>query len=158
MKKGMVFLLICFMLVFAAACGETETSQNAQTGTSGEAAQASAETEASQGENSNALIAYFTYAENAELPDGVDASASASIQVADGERTGNTGMVARMIQDAIGADFLIDGGSNCLLLLRAIKAGKNRGEKFLLPGLSRCAIINLVQNRIETLRLWHYGT
>ena len=54
MKKGMVFLLICFMLVFAAACGETETSQNAQTGTSGEAAQASAETEASQGENSNA--------------------------------------------------------------------------------------------------------
>lgn len=111
MKKGMVFLLICFMLVFAAACGETETSQNAQTGTSGEAAQASAETEASQGENSNALIAYFTYAENAELPDGVDASASASIQVADGERTGNTGMVARMIQDAIGADFLIDGGA-----------------------------------------------
>lgn len=105
MKKGMVFLLICFMLVFAAACGETETSQNAQTGTSGEAVQASAETEASQGENSNALIAYFTYAENAELPDGVDASASASIQVADGERTGNTGMVARMIQDAIGADL-----------------------------------------------------
>ena len=111
MKKGMVFLLICFMLVFAAACGETETSQNAQTGTSGEVAQASAETEASQGENSNALIAYFTYAENAELPDGVDASASASIQVADGERTGNTGMVARMIQDATGADFLIDGGA-----------------------------------------------
>lgn len=31
MKKGMVFLLICFMLVFAAACGETDTSQNTQT-------------------------------------------------------------------------------------------------------------------------------
>lgn len=41
------------------------------------------------------LIAYFAYGENAEIPDGADASASASIQPAADGMTGNTGLVAR---------------------------------------------------------------
>lgn len=51
------------------------------------------------------LIAYFSYGENAELPAGVDASASASIQPAEGGVTGNTGLVARDIQKAAGGDL-----------------------------------------------------
>lgn len=46
----------------------------------------------------NILIAYFTYGENAELPEDVDASASASIQILDGTITGNTGLIANDIQ------------------------------------------------------------
>lgn len=51
------------------------------------------------------LVVYFSYAENADLPDGVDASSSASIQVWNDETTGNTGVVAAMIADATGADM-----------------------------------------------------
>ena len=54
---------------------------------------------------SNILVAYFTYAENAELQDGIDASASASIQTGSSGITGNTGIAASMISEALGADL-----------------------------------------------------
>lgn len=56
-------------------------------------------------QESNLLVAYFTYGENAPLNEGVDASASASIQIWNNEITGNTGVVAHMIQEASGADI-----------------------------------------------------
>ena len=57
-------------------------------------------------DSSNILIAYFTYGENAPLPDGIDASASASIQLrGDSSLTGNTGLVADMIAEATGGDL-----------------------------------------------------
>ena len=40
----------------------------------------------------------FSYGENSELPQDVDASASASIQKWNDENTGNTGIVAHIIQ------------------------------------------------------------
>lgn len=40
-----------------------------------------ASSEPEEAEGSNILIAYFTYGENAKLPDDVDASAAASIQI-----------------------------------------------------------------------------
>lgn len=52
------------------------------------------------------LIVYFAYGENAPLSDGVDASASASIQLrADGTLTGNTGLVADMIAEVTGGEL-----------------------------------------------------
>ena len=54
---------------------------------------------------SNMLVAYFTYGENAALPEGVDASASASIQPWGDTITGNTGVVAHMIADATGGEL-----------------------------------------------------
>ena len=51
------------------------------------------------------LVAYFSYAENADLPEGVDVSSGASIQIWNDETTGNTGVVAAMIADTAGADM-----------------------------------------------------
>lgn len=54
---------------------------------------------------SNILVAYFTYGENADLGDNVDASSSASIQMLDGQVSGNTGVVASVIADLTGANI-----------------------------------------------------
>lgn len=76
---------------------ETETEQSTE---------GTAEAESSEaGAQSSLLVAYFSYAENAALPDNVDASASASIQPWNGALTGNTGVVADMIAQATGADL-----------------------------------------------------
>lgn len=76
---------------------ETETEQSTE---------GTAEAESSEaGAQSSFLVAYFSYAENAALPDDVDASASASIQPWNGALTGNTGVVADMIAQATGADL-----------------------------------------------------
>lgn len=76
---------------------ETETEQSTE---------GTAEAESSEaGAQSSLLVTYFSYAENAALPDDVDASASASIQPWNGALTGNTGVVADMIAQATGADL-----------------------------------------------------
>mgnify|MGYP002798203611 FL=1 len=76
---------------------ETETEQSTE---------GTAEAESSEaGAQSSLLVAYFSYAENAALPDDVDASASASIQPWNGALTGNTGVVADMIAQTTGADL-----------------------------------------------------
>lgn len=51
------------------------------------------------------MIIYFSYYENADLPNDVDASASASIQLWNEKRTGNTGVIANMIKDKTGGDI-----------------------------------------------------
>ena len=51
------------------------------------------------------LIVYFSYGENSELPQDVDASASASIQKWNDENTGNTGIVAHIIQEKTKGDM-----------------------------------------------------
>lgn len=50
------------------------------------------------------LVAYFSYAENTDLPDNVDASTTASIQIRNSRTTGNTGIMATMIAEATRAD------------------------------------------------------
>ena len=132
MKKTITFLLSLFLIMSLAACGNTSgqtepsstESNSAESSVSEEEVPQAAETETSQAENdgqtpnteipsleqedgpgSNILIAYFTYGENAELPDDVDASSSASIQIFNGEVTGNTGVMARMIAEASGGEL-----------------------------------------------------
>ncbi len=75
----------------------TETEQSTEGTAEAESSEAAAQ--------SSLLVAYFSYAENAALPDDVDASASASIQPGNGALTGNTGVVADMIAQATGADL-----------------------------------------------------
>ena len=57
------------------------------------------------GSDAHILIAYFTYGENANLSNGAEVSSSASIQNWNGEVTGNAGVLAHMIHDAIEADL-----------------------------------------------------
>lgn len=74
---------------------QTETAEQNTTG----------QDTAEQNTENRSLVAYFSYGENAELPEGVDASSSASIQFWNGETTGNTGLIAHMIEDYTGADI-----------------------------------------------------
>lgn len=129
MKKWMAFLLAALLTLSLAACGsETEDSSEAESAPSGSqtseteepaseptepassdveepvSEEPASEEPAEVGSGTNMLVAYFSYAENAALPDGVDASATASIQTWNGETTGNTGVVAAMIAEATGAD------------------------------------------------------
>ena len=124
MKKITAFMLSTALVLSLTACANAEQN-NASASVSEEEVPQAAETETSQTENdgqtsnteipsleqeegagSNILIAYFTYGENAELPDDVDASATASIQIFNGKVTGNTGVMARMIAEASGGELV----------------------------------------------------
>lgn len=117
MKKRTVSILLAAMLAFSmTACGNSKDQEEQTNVTTQESEEADTtkttdtpEEETDQNDTSaqggsNMLVAYFTYAENADLPDGVDASSSASIQTWNDEMTGNTGAVAHMISEATGAE------------------------------------------------------
>ena len=103
MRKKIIAMIITGILaVSVTACqsdGEQSSSQSQNSGQT----ESSANVEIP--EDANILVAYFTYGENAKLPDGVDASSSASIQAWDGDTTGNTGLAAHWISDAAGGDL-----------------------------------------------------
>lgn len=86
--------------------GEEQSAEESTEIETEQSTEGTAEAESSEaGAQSSLLVAYFSYAENAALPDDVDASASASIQPWNGALTGNTGVVADMIAQATGADL-----------------------------------------------------
>ncbi len=123
--KRIVAMILSGMMLVLAACSGNGTQENVQPASvlgseqtsAPETLSAAAEQPATSSESltsevpadenagTNMLVAYFSYAENADLPDGTDASASASIQVWNGETTGNTGVVAAMIAETTGADL-----------------------------------------------------
>lgn len=132
MKKVFAMLLAAMMVLSLAVCSGNATQESdvsasspssepvSEPESSSEAAETTpssedeaseletsslAETPSSEEPGTNMLVAYFSYAENADLPDGVDASATASIQAWNGETTGNTGVVAAMIAETTGADL-----------------------------------------------------
>lgn len=125
MKKSLSFLLALVLCCALTACGggqgaagtpsapaasqPEETPDNSQTQETPDTSTPAdtPETTEPEGDAGNGvLIVYFTYGENAPLEDGVDASASASIQLrADGTLTGNTGLAADMIAEATGGDL-----------------------------------------------------
>lgn len=125
MKRKFITLMLAGITAISfSACGEKTQTSEAPAAESTEAVQteeavteaapeetpAVEETIAPQAETaasgtSDILVVYFSYGENAELPEGVDASSSASIQTWNGELTGNTGAVAHMISEAAGADL-----------------------------------------------------
>lgn len=101
-RKGIMMLLICLLTVSLTAClSVEEPAEDAQ--------QENGAEEAAEEENAEETAAGdeegTVETENAELPDGVDTVASASIQEWNGETTGNTGAVAHMISEETGADL-----------------------------------------------------
>lgn len=112
MKKYVSILLTAVMAVSLAACGgsDTDTLQTEESVITTEVTENSTqggETESQTQENDGGkdLVAYFSYAENADLPDNAEASTSASIDMWNGKTTGNTGVVAGMIANAAGGDI-----------------------------------------------------
>lgn len=113
MKRYITVFLAAAMVVLVTACGENnadlqQTEQNSvevitETETAESKADSTGDVEAD--ENKKVLVAYFSYGENASLPDNVEASTSASINLWNGKTTGNTGVVADMIAKKTGGEL-----------------------------------------------------
>ena len=110
MKKPMTFLLALGMLISLAACGGTTSGQGSSTPpadsrTTEDASEGSREQPQNTDENeSNILIAYFTWADNTvvEDPSSVDADAATSASVL---APGNAAKLASWIQQEVGGDL-----------------------------------------------------
>lgn len=129
MKKTIIFLMVLCMAGASTACGSKENGSsvsqvsvhtteetviNANESSISEITDSTSDTEkiettldtnTATETTSNILIAYFTYAENADLSENADASASASIQPWNDKITGNTGVVADMISQKTGGEL-----------------------------------------------------
>ena len=103
-KKKLIATMLAssLMVVSLVGCSNQEASSSAN-------AQSTVQTSSNQNSeaktNGKVLVVYFTYAENANLPDNVDASTRASVQKVDGKITGNTALVASQIQKDLNADI-----------------------------------------------------
>lgn len=87
MKKSVIFLMaLCLMSTFT-SCGNEEkdnSSSQIAVSTTEESVSDTTQSEILSEETestSDILVAYFTYAENADISDNTDASSSASIQL-----------------------------------------------------------------------------
>lgn len=137
MKKTMILTSMALMSLVAVGCAneEVKDTQDAQP-------VVSTNMEETQTEgNINAkkpLIVYFAYGENSELPQNVDASASASIQKWNNENTGNTGIVAHIIQEKTKGDMFSVQTVNKYPLTydETVNQGKQERENNIRPELA----------------------
>ena len=104
MKKTMILTSMALMSLVAVGCAneEVKDTQDNQPVISTNMEEVQTEGNAN---TKKPLIVYFSYGENSELPQDVDASASASIQKWNDENTGNTGIVAHIIQEKTKGDM-----------------------------------------------------
>lgn len=104
MKKLFTMMLVGVLGFTMAGCtnasDDTDKAEN-----KAEPTEEKVEKNQNANQESKALVAYFTYAENANLSEGVDTSSSASIQVWNDEVTGNAGVLAHMISEYTSADL-----------------------------------------------------
>lgn len=98
MKKILLSILITVMALGFAGCGQQEES-------AGNDNQQEQTQKQSPKEDGKVLIAYFSRVGNVQEEDGVDAVASASVQVVGGQHEGNTKIIADMIQEETGGDL-----------------------------------------------------
>lgn len=102
MHKSIIITGSLISLLALAGCGNENTATTDNTSTKTASAQT---TDNNTTTTKKPLIVYFSYGENAKLPENVDTSAHASIQQWNGETTGNTGIVAHMIQEDTNGDI-----------------------------------------------------
>lgn len=111
MKRFIPLLLAAAAAISMTACGDSENTSQSETAqiseemTAETAAEPESSAEAPSAENNKILVAYFSYAENADLSENADASSSASINLWNGKTTGNTGVVADMIANKTGGEL-----------------------------------------------------
>ncbi len=110
MKKWLSFLLAITMAISLAACGAAEQEDSGAAGGSGPAAEQTPETPDDGGEaelpaaentgETNVLVAYFSWADNAVLAEDVDAVSSPSVIP-----PGNVQQLAGWVQEETGGDL-----------------------------------------------------
>lgn len=122
MKRVWSFLLSLVMTLSLAGCGNDNTEQSSTPvppSPTPEAAQPAATPDAGQPEESQEppageesggiLIAYFSRVGNTAFDENTDTDTSASVVATEDGLQGNTEVIARMIQEAVGGDlFLIE--------------------------------------------------
>ncbi len=107
MRKMIAVLASVLMIVTLAACGKKEENKSLPEESivsDSTASPVQVEPGKNESTGSRVLIAYFSVPEDVDIS-GVDAVASASIVVRDGERQGNTEFVAKMIRETVGGDL-----------------------------------------------------
>lgn len=106
--RKMIAVFISVLMVFTlAACGNDEEKQplpEESIVSDSPAPPVQGEPGETESTGSSVLIAFFSMPEDVDTS-GVDAVASASIVVRDGERQGNTEYVAKIIQETVGGDL-----------------------------------------------------
>lgn len=113
MKRILAIFMTLALALSLAACQNEEPENTASQPTETQESEVYTETtepETQQTEppaesGSSILIAYFTLGRNAEYPDDVDATTSASLVLDGEELVGTTEYVARMIQENVGGDL-----------------------------------------------------
>ena len=92
MKKILIFILVLLILVGCQTAQTKESTVNKQPQVTID--------------GNKTLIVYFTRADNIQLTTDADTSTSASLVIKDNEIVGNTGYVARVIQEEIGGTLI----------------------------------------------------
>lgn len=101
-------LMALVMIGAMTACQSQEEPLTESSAPSSSENQPTAETNSSEPaatDSENILITYFSLGRNAEYPDDIDASTSASLVLDGEEMVGTTEYVARLIQDNVGGDL-----------------------------------------------------
>ena len=109
MRKFLTILMSLLLVCAIAGCSSSEQDMPITSGQEPGAAVTPGQQETDTSvpadtQDQRILIAYFSVPEDVDTT-GVDAVASASIVVSEGEKLGNTQYVAELIQDAIGGDL-----------------------------------------------------
>jgi len=103
MKKKLLMVLFVSMMTFTlAACKGNSGSAAQQSNT--ETASKNSATAVKGSESKKILIVYFSRVGNTDFGDDVDTIASESIRVEDEKITGNTEVIANMINKSVGGD------------------------------------------------------
>lgn len=97
-KKVLAVFMALMMTVFSfASCGASSSDEKSESTTAATGGK----------KDGKILVAYFSRVGNVENEDSVDAIASASVLVEDGEHKGNTQKIAEMIQEEVGGDLYL---------------------------------------------------
>ena len=110
MKRIYLVLAVLAMSLALAAgmtgCGgkdDEPASSGGQEDSEVESMEETDETESNKADGNESLVVYFSFPDNADVPDDVDAESSASIIKEDGKIIGNAGLMARWISEETGS-------------------------------------------------------
>lgn len=109
MRKILILLSVFAIIITMTACGNA-VNENNPSGTQPtvpEITENENPSENSTEKKNTILVAYFSRVGNTEWENGVDAVASASLNIENGEYVGNAEILAKMVQEATGGDLFL---------------------------------------------------